>query len=377
MPEKSFSSNQKSYYLLKSDSILSTTRFSFEKNNTSSWRSFAAPAFTSLEIKAIKEFSKSLKLFRSDSSVDCTNLTAKSSSCIDFVDRFKSLCQDYYRLSSQEGFLENEIFWKSETETWDLIKILFSNRFSAPKHSISLPSSEVSETFWFKHLNLVNARFRETVLVKEWLEMHYSENINWASQLARTHQELDYYPLTRANLTSNTLDLDGPNRKVCPLNAVDKVKEQRMIQTVIQLLRGGKLDEAQQYVVNLGHAWLAAILEGLRYYYDPLCDGKNSTHTCIHGNLNRREWRLCCRSYAELCESGQERTLFAILGGDTQEACFSSPRAINACLSFVTCKALRNCTSFADALWVCVSAAVEDVIEAVCVCGLCLFFGSA
>jgi hypothetical protein len=52
-----------------------------------------------------------------------------------------------------------------------------------------------------------------------------------------------------------------------------QVKEQRMIQTVIQLLRGGKLDEAQQYVVNLGHAWLAAILEGLRYYYDPLCDG--------------------------------------------------------------------------------------------------------
>ncbi|KAL6070967.1 Nuclear pore complex protein [Balamuthia mandrillaris] len=150
-------------------------------------------------------------------------------------------------------------------------------------------------------------------------------------------------------LVSN-LDPDAPTREHKTIHEDDKDAEERMFIALWQLIRAGRMEEAQQLCRDCGQPWRAASIGGGQLCHDAaLVAGDESEdergNVLLEGNPFRALWKLACYQLSNQEElNSYEKAIYAILCGNIPQV-------------------LPVCASWEDHLWVYSKAKLDASID--------------
>ncbi|OQR74680.1 nuclear pore complex protein Nup107-like [Tropilaelaps mercedesae] len=249
-------------------------------------------------------------------------------------------------------------FFHNEKFTWKLVWALLTA--SQGNDSIDnlediaelrLPNSDAEE---IDDLFDCSFDFRKAQTLVDWLEHRYGEE-RCASNTASLHAYKEHggmYEATLHAILSNRanadvvseLDPDAPIRQQRVLHEQDIEDEQRFFRCVFELVRAGKLTEAQKLAMDQGYFMLAAGMEGWKAFRGNIRDEEGNLMP-DEGNPYRDVWKaVVWKKLADDRVNAAEKAIYAALSG---------------CLEAL----LPLCSNWEDYLWAHLKTMVDVAIE--------------
>ncbi|ORX93251.1 nuclear pore protein 84/107 [Basidiobolus meristosporus CBS 931.73] len=262
-----------------------------------------------------------------------------------------------------ENNLTEEIeHWVAEGNTWKLVHLLFSERFSRDDlEGLEVPDVENSYIPDFKlvqNLFRNNREISENNIVRSWLEdiapafqpvetrrgywFHTGKCIGSKSKLGSS-----FMHSRNENLVTE-IDPDAPNRQNKELALEDNMYEKSLVRTLYEYIRRGRIEDATDLCRESDQPWRAASISGGVYHDDPLLGddvpvGIEALEP--RGNVNRGLWKGTCYQLAkEESLDVYERAMYAALCGDVENL-------------------LPVCKSWEDYIWGYYNALIENQVE--------------
>ncbi|KAI9471173.1 Nucleoporin nup84 [Coemansia sp. RSA 990] len=273
-------------------------------------------------------------------------------------------------------------YWKSVSDTWNLLERLYmlrhqaqsdtaQNGASTPNSMFETDSPSALTTDFISVQNMMgtDALLAEYVEVRRWLE-------DTAPEFQPVETRKGYLFYTRRSIrdrklfakegdsgsadTSRTvteIDPDATSRQKKKLAFEDAEYNTGLLRTLYEYVRRGRVDNAMDLCVESDEPWRAASIKGGLFWRDPKLetddnmpvdgvDGKDAlapSHPA--GNINRVLWKHACAALAH-DENNElfERALYAALSGRLDEV-------------------LMVCESWEDFVWAYVNSMIETRIE--------------
>jgi len=251
----------------------------------------------------------------------------------------------------------------NERNTWRILSKLYTDRLitsteqSDPDTSL-VPINPNSEKRIIERFFLTNKEVRQAYIVVDWLENNskdanermITQQMEWFTDATICWENTTAFLCrgqTRPGMVKH-LDPDAPNRNGLVLHELDVEDDTKLLSCMMNLVRCGLLDEAQDLCNRLGQSWRAATLEGWKLYHDPNyesgTDGQGDKIP-IEGNKHRDIWKkVAWRLTKDKNMPQMERTIYAALCGNLEQ--------------------LRSvCTVWEDKLWAGAKCAVDVMVE--------------
>ena len=246
------------------------------------------------------------------------------------------------------------VLWRMESQTWELVRELFSHRLSLPNQP-DQGTRHVLDARFMSDLSLVSRLFesdaalQELLIVKQWLERSHDpvvpvevRNGYWEFT-RRALERSDRHKNAAGEMLLTELDPDATSRQKRPLHVDDQNYENAFLECVFVYLRSGCLEEAIQLCRRCDQSWRAASLRGGLFWHNPHLEGDSVLQPA--GNINRGLWKSACQRLAtDERVSVCERAIYGALCGNA--------RAL-----------LPMCRSWEDVVWAHYSALIETSIE--------------
>ncbi|XP_022708718.1 nuclear pore complex protein Nup107-like [Varroa jacobsoni] len=249
-------------------------------------------------------------------------------------------------------------FFRNEKFTWMLILALLAAS-QGEDSSIDLEASVelrllTSDAEEIEALFETSFDLRKTQSLIDWLEHRYCEE-KCVSNLASLHfykeHGIMYEYTKRAILRDHAhdgivteLDPDAPMRQQRTLHEQDVEDGQRLFRCVFELVRAGKLSDAQKLAVSQGHFMLAAGMQGWKAFRDNIRDSEGNPLP-DEGNPYRDLWKIVV--WKKLADDRVDPAEKAIYG------------ALSGCLEAL----LLLCTTWEDHLWAHLKVMIDVAIE--------------
>ncbi|KAJ1561571.1 hypothetical protein HK096_004182, partial [Nowakowskiella sp. JEL0078] len=251
--------------------------------------------------------------------------------------------------------------WFLERNTWKLLSLLLSSRL------VQLPQPKQEQIYASDRL-LVESLLRndreilDLMMVKLWLEQTAPDRE--PEQILKAYRSATVTALTTGKKSAfmvENLDPDVCGRERKRLALSDESQEVALNREVFELLRRGKMEEAQDLCVQSHHPWKAASLRGSEFSLDSQENDVESSIALEYGNPNRDIWRaVCFRLAKDVCQN----SLFVKDQNECyQENCDQYERATYSFLSGDVKNALTVCETWEDYVWINFSAILEREIN--------------
>jgi nuclear pore complex protein Nup107 len=252
----------------------------------------------------------------------------------------------------------------NERNTWRILSKLYTDRLitsleeTDPDTAMVAPLNPNSEKRIIEKFFLTNKEVRQAHIVVDWLEKNskdanermITQQMEWFTDATICWENTTaalYRDQVRPGMVKQ-LDPDAPNRNGLVLHELDVEDDSKLLSCMMNLVRCGLLDEAQELCNRLGQSWRAATLEGWKLYHDPNyesgTDGRGDKLP-IEGNKHRDIWKKvawCLTKDKSMLQ--MERTIYAALCANLEQ--------------------LRSvCTQWEDKLWAGAKCAVDVLVE--------------
>ncbi|KAK9766655.1 Nucleoporin nup84 [Basidiobolus ranarum] len=262
-----------------------------------------------------------------------------------------------------EHNLKEEVeHWVAEGNTWKLVHLLYSERFSRDDlEGMEVPDVENSYVPDFKlvqNLFRNNREISENNIVRSWLEdiapvfypvetrrgywFHTGKCIGGKNKLGSSFMH------SKSENIVTEIDPDAPNRQNKELALEDNMYEKSLVRTLYEYIRRGRIEDATDLCRESDQPWRAASISGGVYHDDPLLgDDVPISNEALEprGNVNRGLWKGTCYQLAkEESLDVYERAMYAALCGDVENL-------------------LPACKSWEDYIWGYYNALIENQVE--------------
>ncbi|KAJ2416450.1 Nucleoporin nup84 [Coemansia sp. RSA 2530] len=253
----------------------------------------------------------------------------------------------------------SEAYWKTESNTWDLVERLYKLRAQALAEAQDDDMSDgdsgqeaVATTDYAAVQELMGRSnlLAEYMEVKRWLEETAPE-----FQAVETRKGYLFYTrrsIARSGARDSRIvteaDPDATSRQRRELAPEDAEYSAGLVRTLYEYVRRGRVSSAIDLCVESDEAWRAATLKGSLVWRDPVLEpsdipGTRPPHTA--GNINRALWKHACAALAaDEANDMFERALYAALSGRIDEVALV-------------------CEGWDDHLWAHVNALIEARVD--------------
>ena len=231
---------------------------------------------------------------------------------------------------------------KAESDFWSLLEILTKANLlddinedicdiqlnsNLNETLLSLSSaSKVSIKDIINQSYKVDDRVKKGAVLKEWIEKAASDSVSviakknrepWSATLGRILAETNR-PTDKSSFNNRfegnekvkSVDPDGQfsnelsasSALLLPLDGVDRLDQETLLKHIWQLIRCGRLVEAQQVAVNHGVYWLTGSIIGVEYHNRPEAQTYNEESEVVLsrvGNQRQPIWQRSCWRYAD------------------------------------------------------------------------------
>ncbi|KAJ2349378.1 Nucleoporin nup84, partial [Coemansia sp. RSA 2618] len=263
-------------------------------------------------------------------------------------------------------------YWRSESNTWDLIERLYTLRQQARgddgEHGMALEESTQPTTDFVSVQALMDsdAQLSEYVEVRRWLEDTAPEfqavetrkgYLFYTRRSIREREQTQGSGAKRSQIVTE-IDPDAASRQRRDLAPEDAEYSRSLLRTLYEYVRRGRVGNAMDLCVESDEPWRAASIKGGLFWREPrleaddampvdASDGSALDVRPQHaaGNINRALWKHACAALAhDEANDTYERALYAALCGRLDEVVLA-------------------CESWEDFVWAHVNAMIEARID--------------
>ncbi|BGP56625.1 hypothetical protein JCM8202_000189 [Rhodotorula sphaerocarpa] len=284
---------------------------------------------------------------------------------------FNAVCDNLQAPLSGEQDRDEYERWSLESNTWSLLRALYSERLSGTPSEPSSSKNPYTPPLAVAQ-QLIESRkdLLELSAIRDWLhEIHPEATFaaNRTGYAPYTKNKLKQLSRTGAPPPQGLVDRLDPDALVrakaedegARLEAEDASYERAFLRSLYEYLRRGQLDLAIESCRQSDQSWRAASLSGGQLWSDPLLAadddeleeddvmaGPGALERSVKGNANRKLWKTMCRKLAGSQSLDKfERALYGALSGDVASV-------------------LPVCSGWEDVVWAHVNSLFESRVEA-------------
>ncbi|GAA5961845.1 hypothetical protein JCM8115_001441 [Rhodotorula mucilaginosa] len=283
---------------------------------------------------------------------------------------FTAVCDNMREPLGEELDKEEYEAWSLESNTWTLLRALYSERLSGTPSAPSSSKNPYTPPLAVAQRLIESSKdLLELSAIRDWLhEIPYSASGVEARRgyAPYTKNKLKQLRRTGAKAPQGLVDRLDPDALVraraedegARMEADDASYERAFLRSLYEHVRTGQLAEAIDACRQSDQSWRAASLSGGQLWSDPMLGseedaveddemaGTGMVDRVLKGNANRRLWKMMCRKLAgsPLLDKF-EKALYGAISGDVASV-------------------LPVCSTWEDVVWVHVNSLCESRIEA-------------
>ncbi|GAA5990105.1 hypothetical protein JCM10908_005823 [Rhodotorula pacifica] len=283
---------------------------------------------------------------------------------------FTMVCQNLRAPLGGEQDKEEYEAWTLESNTWHLLRALYSERLSGTPSAPSSSKNPYTPPLAVAQRLIESSKdLLELSVIRDWLhEIPFTVTGVEARRgyAPYTKNKLKQLRRTGAKAPQGLVDRLDPDALVraraedegARLEADDALYERAFLRSLYEYVRVGDLGSAIDACRQSDQSWRAASLSGGQLWSDPMLGledegleddamvGTGAVERILKGNANRRLWKAMCRKLAGSPSLDKfEKALYGALSGDVASV-------------------LPVCSSWEDVVWAHVNSLFESHIEA-------------